>query len=395
MTISKYFAQIFIYFFLGYISFAQSNFYPGKLTASDQSEETIYFKLRKEVVNKDGTVNVYRDKNNSSILVLKASDFKKILADDGSLEIISAYVENIESNNVVLRKLVDADESLYIYNNQKQVLYVNGSFEKGYQVLAPFEKDGQPIVGYKRWLYNNLNPNNNAIDSFTRLSYSQDDLVKYYLANSANANKLEQEKKVAFFNLGLHAGYSSNNFAVSSPDISYDNLKASNIRIGVKAELNLNRITNNFTLIAGVDYFTIAEGRADAVRFPESVNNTKAEYLLQFDYYSLNIGAQYNFHLKTISIAPFVSFEPIFYGSNTEISVNFEDGQPIYSTNNYTGSSIGFNLGLKFDFFSSFYSFIEYSSMADMRAMANQFERQITIDNDLKRITFAIGYTIF
>ncbi|PPK95117.1 hypothetical protein LY01_01870 [Nonlabens xylanidelens] len=387
---------------ISFLSYSQSTFYSGTLTRKDGSKETVYFKNRDVILNSNGEINIYKEENNKSKIIITANDFTEIHSTDNELVFITSRIkEYSNSNDVILKKLIKGQNSLYVFTDNKQDYFVNEK-KSDFELLEKSKTDRKESISYKEWLYKNLNSTNKNPAAFSKVSYDSSSLIKEYLMNDSNAQELKLEPRIDFFNLGVHAGWSSNNLKLDNNTgaLTIDDISASNYRLGIKTFFNLDRVSDKITIVLGADYHTSIEGDSNSIFLPESDQQRRdAKTSLELNYISFNIAAQYNLHFNKFSISPYLGFESGSYINDNKFTTVIEDSEINYDQAIFTESPVGLNIGLSFSLFKNFYGFVEYTSMGDIKVTSiysqSAQESSLLIDGNNDRISFAIGYKIF
>jgi len=388
---------ILIFTFFGFALQSQvTTFNQGILTKGNGSVEDVYYKKKDYIIDQKGDINIYSSSNKSDRMSLTADDFLKFESNNKNIVIISAKVIDIDRNKkVLLRMLIEGDFSLYEYvDNQGEKIYVVKSRDN-YMVL---ERDTKSMnnTNYKKWLYENLNPNGIDVASYAPIKYNREDLVTYFVVNQNNAVSLRQEETVKAFNLFILTGILRNN--VSGDLLEVEEITSTSMKLGFHAVVNLDLVKENNSLIGGLNYYSNSGGNGSSVIRPESqFNSERINTEVEFRFMSIYFGYQYNFHINKFSISPYLSFEPMFFVADRSFKVTSqeEDGYADFSTESFSGNPYNFNLGIKLASFQNFILLFEYSlPLTKVSAKQTLNLRTISHDLEISRISFSLGYKL-
>lgn len=389
----KHYFIIFI-LLVGYTAQSQvSNFNKAKLTKKNGDVQEVFYKEKQYIVDNKGSLNIYSTPNNSNKLIITSNDFSKIESDDKRIMIISALVRDLDKNNfVVLRKLVDGNNSLYKHiNSLGESTFIN-KFNSNYSKLNE-DVENKDIIYYKKWLFKNLNPRNENISSYVSLKYNQNDLISCYISNQDNSIELTQEEKVKTFNLSVYSGVLFNK--VSGDFFDAKKVSSTNIKIGVQASIALDQVKNNHSLFGGLTYYTAISGTGAFIANPKSqIHRRKISTELELNLWSFQLGYQYNFHLNKMSISPFLAFESMYYLSNNSIKgVSQEDQSQLFFIDTFSRNPISYNIGLKMSLQQKMFIMLEYNAITDIIVLNEVPFREI--NSNISRLSVSLGYKIF
>lgn len=381
---------------ISYLSFSQSTFYPGTLTKNDGSKETVYFKNRDVILNSNGEINIYKEENNKSKIIITANDFTEIVSHNDQLLLETTVIKELKSTDkVILKKLVEGDNSLYLIRLEENNYYVdqkNGI----YTLLEKRKSQNINSIIYKEWLFNNFNPSNLMAVDFSRISYDQDDLVEYYTDNNPNGNELTLENRVKPINISILGNYVNNDISLKTASIAHENINSSNIKIGLNINYNIDKLENRVTAFGGLNYYTSIDGQGNSVVFPESdIQRRNAVNPIEFNYWSFNLGVQYNIHFDRFSLSPYLSYESLYLTSDNRIAAIFEDGTTFYDSNNFIKDPTAINLGFKITAFKNISATVEYSYLTDISATYFNGQNLQVAEAKINRLSIGIGYKIF
>ncbi|WP_405369581.1 hypothetical protein [Nonlabens sp. Asnod2-A12] len=381
---------------ISYLSFSQSTFYPGTLTKNDGSKETVYFKNKEYVIDSNGELNIYQQESDESKIIISANDFTEIVSHNDQLLLETTVIKELKSTDkVILKKLVEGDNNLYLIRLEENNYYVdqkNGI----YTLLEKRKSQNINSIIYKEWLFNNFNPSNLMAVDFSRISYDQDDLVEYYTDNNPNGNELTLENRVKPINISILGNYVNNDISLKTASIAHENINSSNIKIGLNINYNIDKLENRVTAFGGLNYYTSIDGQGNSVVFPESdIQRRNAVNPVEFNYWSFNLGVQYNINFNRFSLSPYLSYESLYLTSDNRIAAIFEDGTTFYDSSNFIKDPTAINLGFKVTAFKNIIATVEYSYLTDIATKyTNGLDSQI-IEAKINRLSIGIGYKIF
>lgn len=391
----KYYLFAFILILGCYTAKSQSsNFNRAKLTKKNGDIQEVFYKVRQYIIDQKGNLNIYSSPSNSNKLNITPNNFSKIESDDKDIIVVSAMVKDLDKNKpVLLRKLVDGNLSLYRHiNSLGQSTFINKS-NNNYSKLSKNAKNKDNKY-YKEWLFKNFNPKKNKVSSYISLKYNQDDLNGYYTSNQSNSLQLTQEEKVKTFNLSIYSGILFNK--MTGDPFGTEQAKSTNFKIGAQGLINLDPVKNNHSLFGGLTYYTSISDTGLFIVNPQSqFQRRNIETEVELNFWSFQLGYQYNFHINKISISPFFAFEPMFYLSNNSlVGISQEDESQIFITDLFTGNPKSYNVGLKISSQQNIFILLEYNSITEIVTLLKA-SRIINFDIDVSRFSVSIGYKIF
>ncbi|MGB5983577.1 MAG: hypothetical protein WBG46_15685 [Nonlabens sp.] len=374
-----------------YLTSAQLSFLPAKLTIKKGQTIDVSFKTKSKILNK-GEITIYNPQDHSK-LIYDANQFLEFKAD--GIEIVTATIPDIKSSPIILRKITNTNPELYQYTSEnKKTVYVLKE-NTNYQVLRINKKAGGS--DYKEWLYNNYNKQNFEPSYFSKLNYTKSSLAEYLNPNSDNY-MLKQEPKVDVFNLFISAGYNVNSLDISSSrSYAFDASSAKNFQIGLKGQVNLDRLTNNLSAIGGVNYQTNFRGSDKLTVFPNSnINRTEERYSYNLDFIGVYFGLQYNWHINHFTISPYASFEPVFLkNSKDNVVIEYENfNLPDIKTIKKRNNSTIFNLGLNLSYSNKYQLNFSYGSFSNLPLLMDFGTEGGIFNLDLSRIQLGFSYRV-
>lgn len=381
---------------ISFLSYSQSTFYSGTLTKNDGSKETVYFKNRELVIDSNGELNIYQQENSNSKIIVTANDFTEIVSHNDQLLLETTVIKELKSTDkVILKKLVEGDNSLYLIRLEENNYYVNK--KNGiYTLLEKSKTKNTNSIIYKEWLFKNFNPSNLIAVDFSKTSYDQGDLVKYYTDNNPNGNELTLENRVKPINISLLGNYVNNNISLKSTSIAHERINSSNIKLALNINYNIDKVQNRITAFGGLNYYTSIDDQGNSVVFPESeIQRREAVNPIEFNYWSFNLGLQYNIHFDRFSLSPYLSYESLYLTSDNRIAVIFEDGTTFYESNNFIKDPTAINLGFKVTAFKNITATVEYSYLTDISATYFNGQNLQVAEAKINRLSIGIGYKIF
>jgi len=380
--------------FLGFTVQSQSsNFKKASLTKTNGEVQDVFYKVRSYLVDGKGELNIYSSPNNSDKLNISASNLSKIESHNRNIIIVSVLVNNIDNNKpVLLRKLVDGEHVLYEYTSSLgEKTFVdgfNGDFLK-------LDKNAENKDGtfYKKWLFENLNPQKKNTSNYISLNYNQKELKKYYTENQSNTSLLAQEEKVKALNFGIHAGIIFNKF--TGPLYTIEEGSPINYKVGIQGLLNIDRVKNNHTLFGGFTYYTELNGDGVSAANPKSqIQRIEVDTKTKFNFWAFHFGYQYNINLNKISFSPFLSFEQMFFISNNIVNVTSREDQGIvYYTEAFRDTSKSINIGIRIATPQNIFVILEYGKFLKTEPIGSVINRGIEDSSiDISRFSVSLGY---
>ncbi|MEP0480484.1 MAG: hypothetical protein ABJD23_09720, partial [Nonlabens sp.] len=381
---------------ISFLSFSQSTFYPGTLTKNDGSKETVYFKNKEYVIDSNGELNIYQQESDESKIIITANDFTKIVSHNDQLFLETTVIKELKSTDkLILKKLVEGDNSLYLLRLEENNYYVDKK-NGNYTLLEKRKSKDINSIIYKEWLFNNFNPSNLIAVDFSRISYDQDDLVEYYTDYNPNGNELTLENRVKPINISILGNYVNNNISLKSTSITHERINSSNIKIGLNINYNIDKVQNRVTAFGGLNYYTSIDDQGNSVVFPESdIQRRDAVNPIEFNYWSFNLGVQYNIHFDRFSLSPYLSYESLYLTSDNRIAAIFEDGTTFYDSNNFIKDPTAINLGFKITAFKNITATVEYSYLTDLSATYFNGQNLQVTEAKINRLSIGVGYKLF
>lgn len=217
---------------------------------------------------------------------------------------------------VVLRKLVEGETSLYVYEKNEEEKKFVAEKEGKFNYLVPVEEARNVNRNYMRWLSDNLNPNGYEYSYYAGVDYNKSDLIRYFLSHTVGAEVLFQEPKVDTFKLYALGGFTYHFLGFNEPYGSGSS-SASNFNIGLRLMINLDRLENNHSLFVSLNYHTPLSYE-EPFRIRSQSDAITEEYpQVKWNYYSGELGYSYSFHNQKYVLAPYISYQPLIV-YNTE-----------------------------------------------------------------------------
>lgn len=377
--------SIFSILLFSFFASAQSPFYEATLTKLDGETEMVFLKSKRKVLDKNA-VEIYTNPDLEK-KVYEAKDFLKLEADE--IEFISTLIPELNSNKIVLRRITTTNPSLFEYESSENEITYILQFKNQFKILRKQKKGDLP--SYKEWLFNNYNPNDQPIIEFSDLKYSREGLSNYLNKNNEDF-LLNQEPEVKFFNLFASAGINFNSVKVSNTqNRNFPESASESFQFGLKGQFNFDRVTNNFSVIAGINYQTTIKGSDQSTVFPNSnLNRVEEDYSYSLDFTSFYLGPQFNFHLNKWMISPFITYEPVFLKNDKSNLVLAEDITTVEKIDN---TSI-FNVGLAITYSGKLQFSCSYGTYSDLPLLMKLASASRSYSIDISRIQVSLNYRI-